>query len=126
MTAKKNDNVTQVAASKMMADSEIRHVAGRLVHAMDWIATLKANPLTVTQQQVNQANMAVYASAADVAPLMGEVGLLRLLLNEATGYLIDVARTGSPDERIVALTTLGLMQIEIAGKEKPTDGEDHS
>lgn len=113
---------SEVSATNMLPDSEIRHISGRLVYAMEWINTVRANPFAVTPEQRNAGTMAVFKSAGDVPVLLGEVGLLRSLLNEVSGYLIDVAKTGSPDERIVALTACGLLQIELNGK----DGADEA
>lgn len=118
------DQPTETSATRMLPDSEIRHISGRLVYAMQWIETIRQNPTSVTAEQRNQGNMAVYKSAADVPVLLGEVGLLRGLLNEVSGYLIDIAKTGSPDERIIALTACGLLQIELNGKDGAPESHD--
>lgn len=104
-----------VSARHMLPDSEIRHISGRVVYAMDWIKMLREHPLTMTGEQRSQANMAVYKSAADVPVLLGEVGLLRSLLNETAGYLLDLIKDPKtdPEAKIVALTAISLMQMQV-------------
>ena len=110
----------EVSASKLLPDSEIRHISGRVVYAMEWTNMLRSNPLGMTPAQHNNARMAIFKSAADVPLLLGEVGILRGLVNESAGYLIDIVKDpkSDPEAKIVALTALGLLQIEVGGKDE--------
>jgi len=114
-----------VSARKILEDNEIRHISGRVVYAMEWVTMLREKPLLMTQEQRNSANMAIYASAADVIPLLGEVGLLRSLVNETAGYLIDVIKDekSDPEARIIALTAISLLQIQMPDEEDGASGD---
>lgn len=109
-----------VSAKKILEDNEIRHISGRVVYAMEWVTMLREKPLLMTAEQRNSANMAVFASAADVIPLLGEVGLLRSLINEAGGYLNDIVKDpkSDPEARITALTAISLLQLQMPEDDK--------